>query len=85
MIPTSKSKIKGYNRKIIAFQGFPKAKYAFYGKNCAILAAHIPKTGETAILPLECADGRILSIDSLQPDGKKPMDAKSFLNGYAKN
>ena len=71
-------------RKIVAFQGFPKAKYAFYGKNCAILAAHIPKPGETALLPLECADGAIIAIDRLQPDGKKPMDAKSFLNGYSK-
>lgn len=71
-------------RKIIAFQGFPKAKYAFYGKNCAILAAHMLEAGETAVLPLECADGQILSIDRLQPDGKKPMDAKSFINGYAK-
>ena len=72
-------------RKIIAFQGFPKAKYAFYGKNCAILAAHTLEAGETAVLPLECADGQILSIDRLQPDGKKPMDAKSFINGYAKH
>lgn len=72
-------------RKIVAFQGFPKAKYAFYGKNCAILVAHMLKLGEIAVLPLECADGQILSIDSLQPDGKKPMDAKSFLNGYVKH
>lgn len=71
-------------RKIVAFQGFPKAKCTFYGKNCAILAAHRLKAGETAVLPLKCADGQILSIDSLQPDGKKPMDAKSFINGYKK-
>lgn len=71
-------------RKIVAFQGFPKAKYAFYGKNCAILAAHRLKADETAVLPLKCADGQILSIDSLQPDGKKPMDVKSFINGYKK-
>ena len=72
-------------RKIVAFQGFPKAKYTFYGKNCAILEAHILKPSETAVLPLKCADGQILSIDSLQPDGKKPMGAKSFINGYAKH
>ncbi|MBR2993853.1 hypothetical protein IKF43_00470 [Candidatus Saccharibacteria bacterium] len=71
-------------RKIVAFQGFPKAKYAFCGKNCSILEAHIAKRGETAVLPLECADGQIIAIDRLQPDGKKPMDAKSFLNGYKK-
>ena len=71
-------------RKIIAYQGFPKAKYAFYGKNCAILAAHRQKSGETVVLPLTCTDGQILAVDRLQPDGKKPMDAKSFINGYGK-
>lgn len=79
--PDTESAVEIY-RKIIAFQGFPKAKYTFYGKNCAILAAHIAKQGETAILPLECADGQIIAIDRLQPDGKKPMDAKSFINGH---
>ena len=71
-------------RKIVAFQGFPKAKYAFCGKNCAILEAHICEQGETALLSLPCADGRVVAVDRLQPDGGKAMDAKSFLNGYAK-
>lgn len=71
-------------RKIVAFQGFPKAKYAFYGKNCAILEAHVLEKGETAVLPMECAGSTILAIDRLQPDGKKPMDVKSFINGYGK-
>ena len=71
-------------RKIVAFQGYPKPKYTFFGKNCIILEAHIVKQGETALIPLKCADGKILSIDLLQPEGKKPMDAKSFLNGYGK-
>lgn len=71
-------------RKIVAFQGFPKPKYAFFGKNCIVLEAHIAEVGETALLPLKCADGRILSIDRLQPEGRKPMDAKSFVNGYGK-
>lgn len=72
-------------RKIVAYQGFPKAKYAFFGKNCIILEAHILKPGETAVLELPCADGRILSIDRLQPEGRKPMDAKSFVNGYGRS
>ena len=71
-------------RKIIAFQGFPKPKYAFYGQNCIVLDAHALKTGEKAVLELECADGAILAIDRLQPEGRKAMDAKSFLNGYGK-
>lgn len=71
-------------RKIIAFQGFPKAKYAFFGKNCAILEAHIADEGETALLSLECADGGVVAVDRLQPDGGRAMDVKSFLNGYRK-
>ena len=74
-------KVFDVHRKIVAFQGFPKVKYAFYGQNCIILEAHILKSGETALIPLKCADG-VLSIDRLQPESKKPMDAKSFLNGY---
>ena len=71
-------------RKIVAFAGFPKAKYEFYGVRCIVIAAHICEPGETAVISLPCADGRILSIDRLQPEGRKVMDAKAFLNGYAK-
>lgn len=71
-------------RKIVAFLGFPKAKYELYGVKCIILEAHICEEGETALLPLPCADGAILAIDRLQPEGRKVMDAKSFLNGYKK-
>lgn len=69
-------------RKIIAFQAFPKPKYTFYGQNCIILEAHIMKTGENAPLKLKCSDGQIIAIDKIQPEGRKPMDAKSFFNGY---
>ncbi len=71
-------------RKIIALQGFPKPKFAFVGKNCIILEAHILKQGETAVLSIPCTDGRLVAIDRLQPEGRKAMDAKAFLNGYKK-
>lgn len=71
-------------RKIVAYQGFPKPKYAFFGVPCIVLGAHILEQGETAVLTLPCADGRFLAIDRLQPEGRKPMDAKSFINGYKK-
>lgn len=71
-------------RKIIAFQNYPKPKYTFFGKTCIILKAHKKEPDETVLLPLVCADHKILSIDHLQPEGKKPMDAKSFKNGYLK-
>lgn len=71
-------------RKIIAFAGFPKAKHEFFGINCIIHGAHITKPGETAVLEMQCADGQALAINSLQPEGRKIMDAKSFVNGYRK-
>ena len=71
-------------RKIVAYQGYPKPKFAFYGINCIILEAHKCKPGETAILTIPCADGGVVAIDRLQPEGRKAMDAKAFLNGYAK-
>lgn len=71
-------------RKIVAYQGFPKPKYAFYDVPCIVLEAHICKPGETALLAIPCVDGAAVAVDRLQPEGRKPMDAKSFLNGYAK-
>ena len=71
-------------RKIVAYQGYPKPKYAFFGVNCIILGAHALKTGEEAALTLKCADGQILAIDRLQPEGRKAMDVKAFINGYKK-
>lgn len=70
-------------RKIVAFQGFPKVKYTFFGLPCIILEAHILKPGETALLSIPCSDGE-LAIEKLQPEGRKAMDAKSFINGYKK-
>lgn len=72
-------------RKIIAYQGYPKPKYTFYGQNCIILEAHILELGETAVLSIPCADGRSVAVDRLQPEGRKAMDAKSFVNGYGKS
>ncbi len=71
-------------RKIVAFQGFPKPKYEFFGINCIVLEAHVSKQGETAVLSIPCADGGLVAIDKLQPEGRKAMDAKSFINGYKK-
>ena len=71
-------------RKIVAFQGYPKPKHAFFGINCIILGAHALKTGEKAALTIECADGHSVAVERLQPEGRKAMEAKAFLNGYKK-
>lgn len=84
LLTPEKDSAKQTLRKIVAFQGYPKPKYAFFGVNCIILGAHALKTGEKAFLTLKCADGQILAIDKVQPEGRKVMDAKAFLNGYRK-
>ena len=71
-------------RKIVAYQGFPKPKYAFWGIKCIILEAHIPEAGEKALITIPCADGAAVAVDRLQPEGRKAMDAKAFINGYGK-
>ena len=69
-------------RKIVAYQGYPKPKYSFFGLPCIVLEAHILKQGEAAVLTIPCADGHEVAVDRLQPEGRKAMDAKSFINGY---
>lgn len=71
-------------RKIIAYQGFPKPKYEFFNTHCIILEAHLMKTNEKALLTIPCKDGKSVVIDRLQPEGRKAMDARAFINGYGK-
>ena len=70
-------------RKIIAYQGFPKPKYTFFNQDVIILSAHFEKTcpDQTKNVFIKCADNNYVVIDILQPLSRKPMDAKSFLNG----
>ncbi len=83
-------------RQIVAYQGYPKPKYTFFGKVCIILEARLLRVtdilceaaglnGQSSPLMIKCADRNFVVIDKLQPEGKRPMDAKSFYNGYAKN
>ena len=69
-------------RQVVAYAGYPKSKYEFYGKECIILEAEAAV--DASLLSIKCKDGKFLQIKSIQPAGKKPMDTKSFLNGYAK-
>jgi len=69
--------------EIRAFKGYPKSKHNFFNLDCIVLKAHISDT-EDSKLSLKCADEKYLIVDIIQPAGRKAMDAKSFLNGYAK-
>lgn len=84
--PTHKTAAE-LDNEIRAFAGFPKSKYEFFGLDCIIISAHVATPEETTspkTLQIECYDKSILIVDQIQPAGRKIMDAKSFLNGYAK-
>lgn len=84
-------------RQIIAYQNFPKPKYNFFNKTCIILDAHVLRVTDilceaaglngtdSSPLMIKCGDRNFIVVDRLQPEGKKPMDAISFVNGYGKN
>ncbi|MBQ9019809.1 methionyl-tRNA formyltransferase [Candidatus Saccharibacteria bacterium] len=80
--PKSKTAPELYNQ-IRALATWPKSTYTFYNKECIIHSAHISDHSESP-LSLLCKDGKYLTIDELQPAGKKSMPAAAFLNGYAK-
>lgn len=82
-------------RQIVAYQNFPKPKYNFFGKTCILLKAHTLRvtdilceaagiTKTASPLMIKCKDRNFVVIDELQPEGKRPMDARSFVNGYGK-
>ena len=70
--------------RIRAFQGFPKSKLQIHGFECIILKAHVETEQSNNPLSFPCRDGNFIVIDQLQPASKKPMDTKSFINGYLK-
>ena len=68
-------------RKIVAYQDFPKPKYTLLGQDVIILSAHVATSATPRDLSISCADGKFVIVDRLQPLSRKPMDARSFLNG----
>ncbi len=69
-------------RKIRAFQPWPKCRGQVGNWSLIITRAHVSDTKNTP-LDVTCGDGRVLSIDEvIAPSGKK-MPADAFLRGYA--
>ncbi len=81
--------------KIRAFSSKPGAHTGYRGSKIKILraspvlkseknaaAGEIMNAGRNEGLIVNCGGGGAVSIEVLQPQGKKPMDHKSFINGY---
>jgi methionyl-tRNA formyltransferase len=83
-----------FNR-IRAFSTRPGAHTIFNGCRLKVLSSHIAErdaagkepgvviaAGKKEGVIAACGDGKAISLDRLQPQGKKSMDAASFVNGY---
>ena len=89
-IDTNKSP-KVLAQEILAYAGWPKSYIDIDGKEIIILEAKPSDTSvllgefkaENKKLYLGCNSGS-LEIIKLQPQGKAPMDAQGFINGYLK-
>jgi methionyl-tRNA formyltransferase len=78
-------------RRIRAFQPWPGAYTMISGERAGVLSARVVDASgvpgtvlqvDRAGLVVACGDGA-LSIQTLQPAGKKPMEMQAFLNGRA--
>lgn len=76
-------------RRIYAFQPWPGAVYLWQGKRLKISEAYLHPTYEAnpseryivnGLPAIGTGDG-LLVLDTVQPEGKRAMDGKSFLNG----
>ena len=77
------------DRKVRAFYPWPGTYFTLDGKRVKVLEAHVhdsfaSEPGERYVvngLPAIGTSESFLVLDSLQPEGKKPMSGQAFLNG----
>ena len=91
LIDFNRSAMETHNR-LRGFQPWPGAYTSFRGKHLKIVAAQ-PADGAVSLSPGElriagdrllagCGSGTALELIQLQPEGKKAMTAREFVNGY---
>lgn len=70
-------------RKIRAFQPWPRCRLQLFGHTIIVLRAHVAATSETKLAAL-CGDSKYLVIDQLIAPSGKTMNADAFIRGYLK-
>src|SRR5258707_4934123 len=79
--------------RLRGFKPWPGAYTSFRGKNLNLWEAHVVEGTRADVSPGElkvdgerllvgCGGGTVLEIIELQPEGKKRMGARDFINGY---
>jgi methionyl-tRNA formyltransferase len=70
-------------RKIRAFQGFPKARAQVFGRDVVITKARLAKTDTDGDLVMKCQPGFIEILELIAPSGRN-MSGSDFIRGYKK-
>lgn len=69
------------DRLIRAYTPWPGTTLEYKGKRLKVLAAHVATQTSQNDLLITCSDESYLVLDSVQPEGKKPMSGTDFLRG----
>lgn len=83
LLATERLTAEAAERQVRAFLAFPKTKTTVAGQSIVITKAHVSNEAQS-VLDIACANGRYLSIDELVGPSGRAMDAKAFINGYAR-
>ena len=78
-------------RKVFAYQPWPGTYFLYHGRQIKVLEAHTQEIlqsqpGARYVVNKQPALGTstgLLVLDRVQPEGKRPMDGREFLNGQA--
>lgn len=68
-------------RLVRAYTPWPGTTIEYKSKRLKVLKAHVVPQQNSNELQVSCFDGSILTLDEIQPEGKKPMSGESFLRG----
>lgn len=70
-------------RKIRAYQGFPKPHLTLFDKDVIITSSKTTSTPDEKMLSVHCADNSWLEVTSLIAPSGREMSGEAFLRGYA--
>ena len=71
-------------RKVRAYQGFPKPRLNLFGHDVIVTSSSVVKNESDDALVLPCDNQTWLRIDSLVAPSGRTMSGEAFLRGYAK-
>ena len=74
---------KEVEKKIRAYQNFPKPSVEYKGKTIIILSAHVVNSDEPNQIVLQCKNNTNLCVDTIIAPNGKTMSSQDYLRGLA--